>query len=154
MKMLELADGELELETMGLLMGKLMKNTLNIIIQCDDNNYLVTTFYQVPQKTTKIQTIYWPKMLIYLRIRSNLSLPCWKTGLCFIDPKRKGRRRVCHCYVTVKLFDTLSLSVTHTTVHSLKVKFCAQLFENEKNIIRFLLPTTIWEKNYFYDHSA
>ena len=76
MKMLELADGELELETMGLLMGKLMKNTLNIIIQCDDNNYLVTTFYQVPQKTTKIQTIYWPKMLIYLRIRSNLSLPC------------------------------------------------------------------------------
>ena len=76
MKMLELADGELELETMGLLIGKLMKNTLNIIIQCDDNNYLVTTFYQVPQKTTKIQTIYWPKMLIYLRIRSNLSLPC------------------------------------------------------------------------------
>ena len=76
MKMLELADGELELETMGLLMGKLMKNTLNITIQCDDNNYLVTTFYQVPQKTTKIQTIYWPKMLIYLRIRSNLSLPC------------------------------------------------------------------------------
>ena len=74
--MLELADGELELETMGLLIGKLMKNTLNIIIQCDDNNYLVTTFYQVPQKTTKIQTIYWPKMLIYLRIRSNLSLPC------------------------------------------------------------------------------
>ena len=76
MKMLELADGELELETMGLLMGKLMKNTLNITIQCDDNNDLVTTFYQVPQKTTKIQTIYWPKMLIYLRIRSNLSLPC------------------------------------------------------------------------------
>ena len=76
MKMLELADGELELETMGLLMGKLMKNTLNITIQCDDNNDLVTTFYQVPQKSTKIQTIYWPKMLIYLRIRSNLSLPC------------------------------------------------------------------------------
>ena len=74
--MLELADGELELETMGLLMGKLMKNTLNITIQCDDNNDLVTTFHQVPQKTTKIQTIYWPKMLIYLRIRSNLSLPC------------------------------------------------------------------------------
>ena len=67
MKMLELADGELELETMGLLMGKLMKNTLNITIQCDDNNDLVTTFYQVPQKSTKIQTIYWPKMLIYLR---------------------------------------------------------------------------------------
>ena len=67
MKMLELADGELELETMGLLMGKIMKNTLNITIQCDDNNDLVTTFYQVPQKSTKIQTIYWPKMLIYLR---------------------------------------------------------------------------------------
>ena len=78
MKMLELADGELELETMGLLMGKLMKNTLNIIIQCDDNNYLVTTFYQVPQKTTKIQTIYWPKMLIYLRI-AHLSRP-WSNG--------------------------------------------------------------------------
>ena len=46
MKMLELADGELELETMGLLMGKLMKNTPNITIQCDDNNDLVTTFYQ------------------------------------------------------------------------------------------------------------
>ena len=76
MKMLELADGELELETMGLLMGKLMKNTLNITIQCDDNNDLVTTFYQVPQKSTKIQTIYWPKMLIYLRITSNFSLPC------------------------------------------------------------------------------
>ena len=68
MKMLELADGELELETMGLLMGKLMKNTLNITIQCDDNNDLVTTFYQVPQKSTKIQTIYWPKILIYLSI--------------------------------------------------------------------------------------
>ena len=76
MKMLELADGELELETMGLLMGKLMKNTLNITIQCDDNNDLVTTFYQVPQKSTKIQTIYWPKMLIYLRIISDFSLPC------------------------------------------------------------------------------
>ena len=57
MKMLELADGELELETMGLLMGKLMKTTPNITIQCDamiimiwllllNNNYLVTTFYQ------------------------------------------------------------------------------------------------------------
>ena len=53
MKMLELADGELELETMGLLMGKLMKNTLNITIQCDDNNDLVTTFYQVPQNQQK-----------------------------------------------------------------------------------------------------
>ena len=74
--MLELADGELELETMGLLMGKLMKNTLNITIQCNDNNDLVTTFYQVPQKSTKIQTIYWLKMLIYLRIKSNFSLPC------------------------------------------------------------------------------
>ena len=61
MKMLELADGELEL------MGKLMKNTPNITIQCDDNNDLVTTFYQIPQKSAKIPTIYWPKMLIYLR---------------------------------------------------------------------------------------
>ena len=78
MKMLELADGELELETMGLLMGKLMKNTLNITIQCDDKNDLVTTFYQVPQKTTIIQTIYWPKMLIYLRI-AHLSRP-WSNG--------------------------------------------------------------------------
>ena len=78
MKMLELADGELELETMGLLMGKLMKNTPNITIQCDDNNDLVTTFYQVPQKSTKIQTIYWPKMLIYLRI-AHLSRP-WSNG--------------------------------------------------------------------------
>ena len=78
MKMLELADGELELETMGLLMGKLMKNTLNITIQCDDNNDLVTTFYQVPQKSTKIQTIYWPKMLIYLRI-AHLSRQ-WSNG--------------------------------------------------------------------------
>ena len=112
--MLELADGKLELETMGLLRGKLMKNTPNITIQCDDNNDLVSTFYQEHYKSTKIPTIYWPKMLIYLR-----------TGLCFIDSKRKGRRRVCHCYVTVKLFDTLSLSVTHTTVRSLKVKFCA-----------------------------
>ena len=41
MKMLELADGELELETMGLLMGKLMKNTPNITIQSDENNHLV-----------------------------------------------------------------------------------------------------------------
>lgn len=63
MKMLELADGELELETMGLLMGKLMKTTPNITIQCDamiimiwllllNNNYLVTTFYQEHQKST------------------------------------------------------------------------------------------------------
>ena len=76
MKMLELADGELELETMGLLIGKLMKNTLNITIQCHDNNDLVTISYQIPHKSAKIQTIYWPKMLIYLRITSNFSLPC------------------------------------------------------------------------------
>ena len=37
MKMLELADGELELETMGLLMGKLMKNTQNLTI-CSDGD--------------------------------------------------------------------------------------------------------------------
>ena len=71
MKMLELADGELELETMGLLMGKLMKTTPNITIQCDamiimiwllllNNNYLAATFYQEHQKSTKIPIIYWP----------------------------------------------------------------------------------------------
>ena len=37
-KMLELSDAELGLETMGLLMGKLMKNTQNLTIQPDDDD--------------------------------------------------------------------------------------------------------------------
>ena len=36
--MLELSDAELGLETMGLLMGKLMKNTQNLTIQPDDDD--------------------------------------------------------------------------------------------------------------------
>ena len=36
--MLELSEAELGLETMGLLMGKLMKNTQNLTIQPDDDD--------------------------------------------------------------------------------------------------------------------
>ena len=52
-KMLELSDAELGLETMGLLMGKLMKNTQNLTIQPDydeddggDNDDDVDYYYE------------------------------------------------------------------------------------------------------------